>query len=288
MAVKFFGQYLVEQGIVTIDALLEAITLQKQKQLRLGEVAVEMGLITVADIERVHNAQISGNMRFGDLLVEMGLLTPAQLNDVLTRQKSTHLYIGDALIQIGALKDLSLKSHLESFKAYQAGHVSTDIELPVKTGNDRIWEITLELIYKIGATVLGLEFKPGKCVPVTVVMPNFILVSIDLNGDLNASFIVSITEALQKTIARAMLAEDCIDDEPAEIMEDTVMEFVNIVCGNMAAKTSQMGVIVDVTPPVIIHPPATGMPIPEGHSALSFMMQIEGGDTMELILLIRE
>lgn len=288
MAVKFFGQYLVEQGIVTVDALLEAICLQKQKQLKLGEVAVEMDMITAADIERVHNAQTFSNMRFGDLLVEMGLLTSAQLEEVVCRQKSTHLYIGDALIQIGALKDISLQRHLESFKAYETGYTSTGIEIPIKTGNDRIWEMTLELIYKIGATVLGLEFRPGKCLPVTVVEPNFILVNIDLSGDLNANFIISISETLQKSIAKAMLAEDCVDDEPAEILEDTVMEFVNIVCGNMAVKTAQMGVIIDISPPTIIHSPTTGMPIPDGYSALSFMMHIEDGDAMELILLIKD
>jgi len=113
-------------------------------------------------------------------------------------------------------------------------------------------------------------------------------VGIELSGDLNARFIISISETMQKSIARAMLAENCVDDEPTEILEDTVMEFVNIVCGNMATKTAQMGVIIDITPPVIILPPTTGMPIPEGHSALSFMIHVEDCDTMELILLIRD
>ncbi len=48
MAVKFFGQFLVEQGIVTSEALLNAINLQDKNNLKLGEMAVAMGLITQA------------------------------------------------------------------------------------------------------------------------------------------------------------------------------------------------------------------------------------------------
>ena len=84
------------------------------------------------------------------------------------------------------------------------------------------------------------------------------------------------------------MSEDSVDHEPTEILEDTVMEFVNVVCGNVAAKASQMGVIMNINPPVVIHPPADGLQIPDGHTALSFPIHIEDGDTMEMILLIRE
>ena len=56
MAVKFFGQFLVEQGIVTGEALLNAINLQDKNNLKLGEMAVAMGLITPENIQRAHNA----------------------------------------------------------------------------------------------------------------------------------------------------------------------------------------------------------------------------------------
>ena len=58
MAVKFFGQFLVEQGAVTSEALLHAIELQDRTNLKLGEMAVAMGYITPNDIERAHSAQI--------------------------------------------------------------------------------------------------------------------------------------------------------------------------------------------------------------------------------------
>ena len=101
------------------------------------------------------------------------------------------------------------------------------------------------------------------------------------------SDLISVSEGLQKSIAKAILSETSVDQEPTEILEDTVMEFVNVVCGNVAAKASQMGVIMNINPPVTLHPPANGLPVPDGHTALSFPIHIVDGDTMEMILLIK-
>ena len=287
MAVKFFGQFLVEQGIVTSDALLNAINLQDKSNLKLGEMAVSMGLITPTDINRAHNAQMSRDMKLGDLLVEMGFLTLVQLNDIIIRQKNTHLYIGEALVQVGALTSDQLQNHLDAFKADQAQYVSSGIDLPIATANNKIWEMTADLTYKMITRVLDLQFRPGKCTPATVITPNFMLAAMDFSGDVEARYLISVSEGLQKTIAKAILSEESVDTEPLEVLEDTVMEFVNVVCGNVAAKASQMGVIMNINPPVAIHPPERGLPVPDGSTALRFPIHIEDGDTMELMLVIK-
>jgi len=288
MAVKFFGQFLIGQGIVSGEALLNAIDLQEKNNLKFGEMAAAMGLVTPAEIQRAHNAQMSKDMKLGDLLVEMGVMTLVQMNDVITRQKSTHLYIGEALVQVGALTNDELQKQLDAFKADQAEYVSNGIELPITSANSQIWEMTADLTYKMITRVLDLRFRPGKCTLATVIPQNFMLAAMDLSGDVEARYLISVSEGLQKSIARAILSETSVDDEPAEVLEDTVMEFVNVVCGNVAAKASQTGIIININPPVTLHPPADGLPIPEGHRALSFPIHIDDGDTMELILLIKE
>jgi CheY-specific phosphatase CheX len=287
MAVKFFGQFLVEQGIVSRDALVKAIDLQDQKNLKLGEMAVSMGYITQDQIERAHNAQMSKDMKLGDLLVELGFLTLTQLEDVIVRQKNTHLYIGEALVQVGALTTESLQQHLSAFKADQAQYVSDGIELPSGIANSKIWEMTADLTYKMITRVLDLQFRPGKCVQVERISTSFMMAAMDFSGDLEARYLISVSEELQQAVARAILREESVAGEPVEVLEDTVMEFVNVVCGNVAAKASQMGVIMNINPPVTIHPTADGLPVPEGHTALSFPIHIGDGDKMEMVLLIK-
>lgn len=287
MAVKFFGQYLVENNLVSREILLKAIELQDEKNLKLGEMALSMGYITEKDIERAHNAQMSKDMKLGDLLVDMGILTLTQLDDVITRQKNTHLYIGEALVQVGAISTDQLLQHLKAFKADQAQYVSEKIELPANITNSQTWEMTADLTYKMVTRVLDLQFRPGKCEIITTPRTGYIMAAMDFSGDIEARYIIAVSAPLQKEIAKAILREKNVDTEPVEVLDDTVMEFVNVVCGNVAAKASQSGTILEINPPVTMKPGDAGLAVPTGHTGLSFPIHIGDGETMELILFIK-
>lgn len=288
MAVKFFGQFLVEQDAVTSEALLHAIELQERTNLKLGEMAVAMGYITADDIERAHAAQLSKDMKLGDLLVELGFLTKAQLEEVIARQKATHLYIGEALVKVGALTPEKLEYYLAAFKADQAPYVAERIELPDWLNDPSLWETTVDLTYKMITRVLGLPFRPAKCQEISRIAPNHMVAAIDLHGDAAARYLLAVTAPLQKTIAKAILKEESVDNEPVEVLEDTVMEFVNIVCGNVVAKASQSGTSLEINPPITIPSPHNGIPVPDGYRGLLFPIHINDGEPMELVLFIKQ
>ena len=219
MAVKFFGQFLVENNLVSREALLSAIELQEQKNLKLGEMAISLGYATAIDIERAHNAQLSRDMRLGDLLVEMGILTISQLNDIVTRQQNTHLYIGEALVRVGALNNEQLQKHLEAFKQDQSKFICDRIELPAGISNGLVWEMIADLTYKMITRVLGLPFRPGKCQTVATVETNFMLAAMDLSGDIEARYMISVSERIQHEIAKAILREESVAAESMEVLE---------------------------------------------------------------------
>jgi CheY-specific phosphatase CheX len=288
MAVKFFGQFLVENNLVTREALLTAIELQEQKNLTLGEMAISTGYVTRADIERAHNARLSNDMKLGDILVEMGIITMNQLKEIITRQNNSHLYIGEALVQVGALTGEQLRCHLDAFNRDQARFVPGRIELPAGISNAHLWEMAADLTYKMVARIVGLPFRPGKCRAVATVDCNFMMAAMDLIGDAEARYIISVSEGIQKEIAKAILGEDRVDDEPVEVLEDTVMEFVNVICGNIVAKASQMGTVLTINPPVTLHPPATGLQVPSVSDAFCFPIHIGENDRMEMVLFVRK
>lgn len=287
MAVKFFGQFLVEHGAVSSESLIKAIELQEANNLKLGEMAMDMGLITQSDIDRAHNAQMSKDLKLGDMLVEMGIITIEQLNDVVTRQKNTHLYIGEALVQVGALTTTALQQQLDAFKEDQAKYATNGIEMPLALPHQNIWEMTADLTYKMITRVLDLQFRPGKCTVATCIPTNTGMAAMDFSGDVEARYLVSVSEKLRKTIAKAILSEENVDNEPLEVLEDTVMEFVNVVCGNVAAKASQMGVVMHINPPCTLQVDADGLQIPAGHTVLDFPVYIGDGDLLSLYLLIK-
>lgn len=288
MAVKFFGQFLVEQDAVTSESLLYAIELQERTNLKLGEMAVAMGFITQQDIKTAHSAQLSKDMKLGDLLVELGYLFPKQLDEVIAHQKATHLYIGEALVKVGALTPEKLEHYLAAFKVDQAPYIASRVELPAwLSENAAVWEMTVDLTYKMITRVIGIQFRPGKFVETDVLSSNYMIAAMDLSGDLNARYLLSVSAGVQKIIAKAILKEDDVENEDDEILEDTVMEFVNIVCGNVVAKASQMGATLDINPPVTLHPTAAGLTVPDNYRCVVFPIHVGDDESMEMALFIK-
>ncbi len=289
MAVKFFGQFLIEQDAITGESLLHAIELQELTNLKLGEMAVAMGFVTKKDIETAHATQLSKDMKLGDILVDLGFLSKTQLEEVISHQKATHLYIGEALIKVGAFTPEKLDYYLEQFKIDQAPYLANRIELPeCLNSNNVFWEMTVDLTYKMITRVLGIQFRPERFIETDNISPNYMFAAMDFCGDLTARYLLSVSTGVQKTIARALLKEEDVEDESEEILEDTVMEFVNIVCGNVVAKASQMGISIDINPPVSLHSPVNGIHVPENYRGIVFPIHLGDNESMAMALFVRQ
>jgi len=285
MAVKFFGQFLVERGVVSREALLEAIALQEATNLKFGEVAKNLGILSDADIEKVHAAQRTEDLRFGDMALKLELLSQAQMDEVLTKQKNDHLYIGEALVQVGALDGEALKKQLADFKADQAVYQQDQVVLPAKVEASALCEMIVDLSYKMFTRVAQLSFRPGAPLAVKELAANETIATMEFTGSLSGTYVLSVSAPVREQIARAVFSQADVSDESLEVLEDTVMEYVNIVCGNIAAKAAQMGKQMEILPPAIFRGPGN-MPVPEGQVGLLFPICLADGEKVEFALFI--
>jgi len=276
MAVKFFGQFMVERGIISSETLLKAIELQDATNLKFGEMALSMGLITDNDIERVHNAQRKQDLQFGDMCVKLGIITMTQLKEVLTKQKNSHLYIGEALIKVGAMAQGDLQNHLDAFKADQAPYQVDRVALPAGVVDSGLWEMAADLTYKMLSRVANLTFRQGHCALVQRLEANDTVVAITLSGSIHARYLFSVSLSVRRSIARAILNADDVSKETEEMLDDTVMEFANIVCGNMAAKAAQLGKTIEISPPEVLDA-KNGVPVPSGGKGIMFPVYVADG-----------
>jgi len=271
MPVKFFGQYLMEKGAVTRDALLKAVELQDSINLKFGDMARSMGLITDADIERVHDAQRSKDQQFGDMCLSLGILTGEQMQQVLARQKSTHLYIGEALVRVKAIAQADLERHLQAFKADQAPYAVEAVAIPRGVPHADLLEITADLTYKMFSRVVNLTFRRGACTAITSMDKNDVVVAMALHGAVEARYVLSVSAAVRDQIARSILKEPDVSKEPREVLVDAVMELMNIVCGNIAAKAAQLGQAIEIAPPEVVTGPLT---VPAGKIGILFPLHV--------------
>jgi len=252
MAVMFFGQYLVENGIVTRDVLVKAIELQERTNLSFGDTAVKMGFLSREDAERINLAQRSEDMRIGDLSVKMGLLTEDQVLAILAQQKKNHLYIGEALVRVGGLTAEDLPVHLARFKESQAEYATQTHVVPEHLPHHETLEMIVDLTGKMITRVAHLTFHTEPCVVDAPFPPLPVTAIMEMHGDMGLTYVFGCSSDFQKRIAQAILSSESVDDEPAEVLDDTVMEFVNVVCGNIVAKAAQKGMRLDISPPRIV------------------------------------
>ncbi len=287
MAVKFFGQYLLEQRAVGNADLLKAIELQETTNLKFGATALAMGMITLPAFEQVHDAQRLEDLKFGDMAIKLGILTEDQVKQVLIRQKNNHLYIGEALVRIGALSSEQLKHYLEAFKEDQAPYVIDRIVIPAGVPHSPVWEIAADLTYKLLLRIVGLSSRPGACQIVDGLALADLVAVMPFKGTVNGRYVLSVSDRTRKAIAMAILKEESVAGESGEVLDDTVMEFVNIVCGNIAAKAAQIGVSFEIDPPYPISGKDGRLNVEEKETALLFPIYVADGDPISLALFIK-
>lgn len=165
MFTQFFGNYLLNKGLVSASQLSEALSVQKQTRLKLGVLAINAGYMTPAQVEEVHAEQQRRDKRMGDIAVEMGYLTEAQVDELLSAQGTAHLQLGQALVDAGAMTNASFAEALSNYKAENS---LNDVDFSDKTGN-KINELIVNF-YKFD----GEKDKEMLCDYVTLLFKNVI------------------------------------------------------------------------------------------------------------------
>lgn len=285
MAVMFFGQYLVEKGIVSREALLQAIELQESVNLSVGAVSVSMGLLTEADVERINQCQRTEDLRFGDMAAKLGLLSQEQFQQVLTKQKNNHLYIGEALVRVGGLTSENLPHYLEEFKQNQSLYATDRVVIPDGVSNAQIWEVFADLTYKMLTRVARLTFHSEPAHIAAALPPFSTIAAMGFKGDVNGTYLFAVQDGARKRIASAILNQEDVDMEEDEVLDDTVMEFVNVVCGNIAAKVAQLGSSFEIEPPELLDG-SSGLAVASGRTGVVFPICLSDGELASMAIFI--
>ncbi|MBJ6726476.1 chemotaxis protein CheX [Geomesophilobacter sediminis] len=287
MAVKFFGQFLLEKGVVSREAIIKAVELQESVNLKFGETALELKLLTEKDIKKIHDAQRSEDLMLGDMAVKLGILTKDQISQILEHQQKSHLRIGEALVRVGALTAEELPGYLKEFSADQAKYATSRIVIPAEVPNAAVWEICADLTAKMFIRVVGVQCRLGDCMLVDKIPGNALIAGIDLAGGVSARYHLAVSDSLREKIAKGVLMEEDVAGESEAVLDDTVLEFVNIVCGNVAAKAAQQGQDVEILPPLSQRPGPEGLPVPSGSVAVFFPLHLPDSERAELTLVVR-
>lgn len=129
----FFGNYILNKGLVSAEDLSTALKNQSEIRLKLGVLAINSGFMNASQVEEIHELQAKMDKRFGELAIENNYLSPEQLDFILKQQKSEHLILAQALIDQNSM---SMATFEKELLAYKAAHSLTDEQFDaLKDGN---------------------------------------------------------------------------------------------------------------------------------------------------------
>lgn len=113
---QFFGNYLLNEKLVTSEELLFALQELKSKQAKLGALAVHFGYMTPSQVEELHIIQTHEDKMFGEIALEKKYLTKEQIDELINYQKPTYLLLGEVLIEEELLTIEEFENALEKYK----------------------------------------------------------------------------------------------------------------------------------------------------------------------------
>ncbi|HUU26864.1 MAG TPA: hypothetical protein VM123_03560 [archaeon] len=166
-----FGQFLLEQGLIDAEQLMDGLEFQKKNNKVFGELAVECGLLDRKTVLGIVARQLYDDKDCGDIAVEMGFLSREDRDRLLHLQQEKHVYLGDALVELGIMERGNLKVALESFEHVKISEVKVK-ELAEQSIKDNPAAVFFGLATKLLPRITGGVFLAGGFYP-TIAVPSF-------------------------------------------------------------------------------------------------------------------
>ncbi|WP_462325713.1 hypothetical protein [Desulfoplanes sp.] len=154
MNATFFGQFLLDHGLVSQEQLDEAISFQKENNSLLGSLALNKGFLTREQVLDIVREQQHSHEKFGELATARGYLSDGQVRDLLASQGQNHVFLGEALTRRQYLDIKELNRQLNLFnRKIQQNESSLRAILESLDGRHVFccaYEMTREYLYRLG------------------------------------------------------------------------------------------------------------------------------------------
>ncbi|RXJ04165.1 hypothetical protein DS745_01910 [Anaerobacillus alkaliphilus] len=141
---KYFGNFLLNKGIITSEQLNEVFQEEKNSHVKLGILALNKGFMSLSQIEEVNQAQMATDKRFGEIAIEKGYLTIDKLEELLTGQKTSYLLLSQILLDKNILTMEQISRHLFTYKN-ENGLSNEELQELTSDNVERIVSNSLEL-----------------------------------------------------------------------------------------------------------------------------------------------
>ncbi|WP_096201549.1 hypothetical protein [Bacillus sp. FJAT-45350] len=256
---QYFGNYLLNKGLLSPEQLETALELQKSTHLKLGVLSVNAGYMSAAQVEEVHQKQMQVDKRFGEIAIDLGYMTDAQLEDLLSSQKHSHLLLGQVLLDenIMTLEQFSqtLNEYKEEnglsdeqFSSIKRGDINTLVDTMINvddSSNSDLYKDYLSLFAKNMIRFVDDQIRIESLSTPELLETEW-LVHQNISGENNLYTAILADEKVFIDVAKKYSQEDIT--EPDELAQASVSEFLNLHNGIFLVNMSNRDVELEMAP----------------------------------------
>lgn len=260
---QFFGNFLLNEKLVTPEQLANSIQEVQKIHTRIGELAVRYGYLTEDQVEKIHIMQTEEDKRFGELVVEHGLMNESEMEKLLSLQHNDYELLCKVLTDSKILSKEDCFYALENFKSkYKLSDLDTLSLLQTTKINILIndfYDLTkleetpvfikyLTLLFNNITRFIGSDFTPYKEFLVTEPV-EMKLFSQNITGKFSAYSAIFAEEETLIAMASRYAQEDFTEFD--EYVQASICDFLNLHNGVFTVNMSnQMHMELMLEPPV--------------------------------------
>lgn len=257
---QYFGQYLLNKGILSADQLSEVLELEKSVRVKLGILAMDAGYMTALQVEKIHKLQRTQDKRFGELAIDQGFLTSDQVDDLLAIQDQRHLSLSQAIVDKEFLTLTEANAVLDRYKfdnhlsdANIEALVQAEVDLIVRFSLDFGESTQAEIYYKYVALMMRNIVRFLGETPIVLKNTSVAeqkydwLISQNITGKAGLLTGLALTDSALLTVA-TRYSEEAMANEVNDYAKDCAAEFLNVTNGIYCVNASNMGIELDLEP----------------------------------------
>jgi hypothetical protein len=260
---KYFGNFLMNKGIITSEQLNEVFQAEKSSHVKLGILALNKNFMTFAQIKEVNGTQLSNDRKFGEIAIEKGYLTVEKLEALLTSQKSSYLLLSQILLDKNILTMEQISKHLFNYKNENG---LTNEELQELT-NDNIEKIIISELNEKNSTLqeylillvknIERHLKEKSYVEKVSEFTNDypLVANQKISGEYNLDTYVMLNEKDFIKVASIFAEEELTETD--ELCQSAVLEFLNLHNGIFIVNEVDKGFDLDLEVQTLIEPRQT-------------------------------
>lgn len=261
---QYFGQYLLNKGVLTAEQLMDSLEMAQSVRVKLGVLAMNSGMLTAAQVEEIHELQRSKDKRFGEIAEEKGYVTTEQIQKLLTLQSSQQLHLSQAILDKGYLTLAQMQQVLEEYKRdnrlfpENGQTITTEamdamlaaaLQFP-DAGEEKEWYANYTALFVRNMVRFLDEVPlagPGVAFERLDVADNLWIITqqVSCNKQMVTGLLLDDSSLLE--IARRYSQEDLTVID--ELAKDSVAEFLNLVNGIYCVNASDQGLELDLKIP---------------------------------------